>query len=154
MPAIRPSPVTRFWPAIHLHCVAGIATVTLCYARSNPTPHIVAAPTSLTTQERMYASAFLPTKGDLAASEYAGEAVCASCHAGIASLQHQTPMYHAATPASLLSIHSPLKFQESAFSYSVQQTPSGIIFSANSVSASGSHSDSRAVAWAFGNGEA
>ena len=101
----------------------------------------------------MYASAFWPTKGDVAASEYAGEAACAVCHAGIASLQHQTSMYHAATPASLLSIDSPLKFQESAFSYSVQRTPSGIIFSADSVSASGSHSDSRSVAWAFGNGE-
>lgn len=101
----------------------------------------------------MYARAFWPTKGDVAAGEYAGEAACAICHADIASLQHQTPMYHAATPASLLSLHSPLKFQESTFSYAVQQTTSGTIYLVDSVSASGSHSDSRAVAWAFGNSE-
>ena len=101
----------------------------------------------------MYASAFWPTKGDPAASKYAGEAACASCHGDIASLQHQTPMYHAATPASLLSLHSPLKFQESNFSYSVQKTMSGTIYSVDSASAAASDSESRAVAWGFGNGE-
>lgn len=93
----------------------------------------------------MYASAFWPTKGDMAASEYAGEAACASCHAGIASLQHQTPMYHAATPTSVLAIQSPLKFQEGTFSYSVEQTPNGARYSVNSAS--------KSIAWAFGNAQ-
>ncbi|MBB5060687.1 mono/diheme cytochrome c family protein [Granulicella aggregans] len=121
-----------------------MGTVTFCYARSDQNRATTPA-TSLTTQERIYASAFWPTKGDAGADEFAGEAVCEKCHAGIASLQHRTPMYHAATPATRLALKAPLKFQESTFSYSVEQGSSGSIYSVNS--------SSTAIAWAFGNAE-
>jgi hypothetical protein len=124
------------------------AMVTICFARVKD----ASSSLSVATQDRMEDSGWWPTKGSPAASEYAGAAACAECHGDIAALQNTTPMYHAGMPASLstfLSQHPHLTFQESPYNYSIQRTDTGVTYSAND----GTSTGSRPAVWAFGSGE-
>jgi hypothetical protein len=125
-----------------------VATVTICFARGKDFPQNE----SLTTQERMYSQGWWPTKGDPPAKEYVGEVACAKCHGDISVLQSTTPMYHAGTQASrsaILTQHPAISFQEGSYTYSFQKIGANVTYTAND----GVSSDSRPVAWAFGNGE-
>jgi hypothetical protein len=106
---------------------------------------------SMTTSDRIERPGWWPTKGEAARDLYAGSAACAECHAAIADLQEQTPMYHAATLASqsdILSKHDLLRFREAGFSYSLSRSPVGVEFTVND----GVKSDTATVEWAFGDG--
>jgi hypothetical protein len=128
--------------------VLAITTVTISFARANH----VALNGSLTTQERMYSPGWWPTKGDSSAKDYAGQAACVKCHGDISTLQNTTPMYHAgalAMRSPILEQHPSLRFREGDYTYSLEKTQSGVLYSVSD----GVKSESSLVAWAFGNGE-
>ena len=81
---------------------------------------------SQATVDRWSETAWWPTSGTPARSEYAGAKSCAKCHGGIAVTQRTTPMFHAASRPSeseLLRRHPDLFFSESSYSYSLSRRP-------------------------------
>jgi hypothetical protein len=107
---------------------------------------------SQATVSRWSETAWWPTNGAPARSEYAGAEICAKCHPGIAATQRTTPMFHAASRPSeseLLQHHADLSFSEPGYSYSLSSRPYGtkllIKDDPRTISAS--------IDWAFGSGE-
>ena len=105
----------------------------------------------LSTQDRLSAPAFWPTKPGLPLEDYAGSEACASCHAGIYSSQIRTSMALTASPAAssrALLTHDNLNFSSGAFHYSIRASGS----SASYQLASGAKNLRADLAWAFGTG--
>jgi len=114
---------------------------------------------SMATQDRVQFSDWWPTKGAATKADYAPADACNQCHAGIAAVQHTTPMYRAARLASdseLLRTNPRLAFADGTFIYLVESRPSGATLSVARAAAdkdSGKDASSEAIAWAFGEGE-
>lgn len=111
-----------------------------------------ASESSVTTRDRLEDPGWWPTKGDAARNQYVGSESCTPCHQAIAALQHATPMFHAAVPATqsaILISHPRIEFREGDFAYSLSRTPELVKYSASMAE------DSRAAnaTWAMGAGE-
>lgn len=106
----------------------------------------------LATADRVKNPGWWPTKGTPDRSEYVGPAVCGECHFLKAESQKNTPMAHAAMPASSASIlveHGPLVFRSGAYKFEITNSASGPVYSARD----GANSVTQALEWAFGTGE-
>ncbi len=104
------------------------------------------------TVSRWSETAWWPTNGAPALSEYAGSDSCSSCHRGIAATQRTTPMFYAArrpSESELLQRHADLSFSESGYSYSLSRRPTSSILLIENDTAT----ISEPVDWAFGSGE-
>lgn len=107
----------------------------------------------MSTDDRLLAPGWWPTKGSEPRERYVGSAACAACHAPIADTQKTTPMAHTAILANSemfakLGATSPLTFQNGAYKYEITQTPAGPVYSASE----GAQSVSAPLGWVFGSG--
>ena len=104
---------------------------------------------STTTEMRLIAPGWWPTKGTFARDQYVGSTTCRRCHANIVEMQKNTPMAHAATRATadaFINVPTEMQFRAGAFEYLVKQTATGAEYSA----ANGQQSASAALSWVFG----
>jgi hypothetical protein len=125
-------------------------------ANANSTAHAnshapAASKISLSTDDRIHAASWWPTKGTASRADFAGTAECAKCHEQIAVTQRATPMAQASTPAAnspILRSHSDLTDQRAAYRYELSTIGDAVKFSV----AEGADSLSASVEWAFGLG--
>lgn len=106
-------------------------------------------PVSTATEMRLIDPGWWPTKGTFARDQYVGSTTCTRCHANIVETQKNTPMAHAATPATadaFINVPTAMHFHAGAFDYLVKQTATGAEFSATN----GQQSASAALSWVFG----
>lgn len=104
---------------------------------------------STATEMRLIDPGWWPTKGTFARDQYVGSTTCKRCHAGIVETQKNTPMAHAATPATanaFINVPTAMHFHAGAFDYLLKQTETGAEYSATN----GEQSASAAVSWVFG----
>jgi Cytochrome c554 and c-prime len=126
-----------------------VATVFLCArigANSSTKSKI-----SRSTEERIDARGWWPTKSSAARTDFVGTAECAKCHERIAATQLTTPMAQASTSAvnsEILRTHSDLSAQRTAYHYELFANPAAVNFSVSD----GANSLSATVGWAFGLG--
>jgi hypothetical protein len=107
----------------------------------------------MSTDDRLLASGWWPTKGSEPRERYVGSPACAACHAQIADTQKTTPMAHTAMLANSemfakSGITGPLTFRSGAYRYEISQTAAGPVYSASD----GAQSVSTPLGWVFGSG--
>ena len=106
---------------------------------------------SQTTEARLNAPGWWPTKGDRPRKEYVGAAVCASCHAAESKTFQSSAMAHAATRAAdsdSLRLHDHLAFQIGGYSYQISHLGGKDVLKISE----GGSSYSAVLLWAFGMG--
>ena len=106
---------------------------------------------SQTTEDRMEASGWWPTKNVPSESALAGTAECAKCHADKAETQASTPMANAAAAANKADIlrgHELLTRELNPYHYEIQRKDAGSEYSVRN----GNDSLSAALNWALGVG--
>jgi Cytochrome c3 len=104
---------------------------------------------SETTEDRIVASSWWPTKNVPAASQLVGNAECANCHTDKAATQATTPMAHAgarAADAEILRSHEKLTGELSPYRYEIAQGATGSAYSVSD----GAQTVSAQLEWAFG----
>ena len=80
---------------------------------------------STATEMRLIDPGWWPTKGTFARDQYVGSTTCRRCHANIVETQKNTPMAHAATPATanaFINVPTAMHFHAGAFDYLLKQT--------------------------------
>lgn len=113
-------------------------------------PHLLFA--QLSTAEHLAKPGFWPTKVNRSSEEFVGSAVCAKCHAHIASVQETTPMAQSLTKASnsgVLRSHSSLEFESGQYEYEIATAGSESTYTVTD----GTRTISAALIWAFGDGQ-
>jgi hypothetical protein len=113
----------------------------------SPTPSKI----SLTTEDRVQAPGWWPTKGTAPLDDFVGTAECAKCHEKIALTYIHTPMAQASAPAAysqVLRSHDSLSAEHPPYRYELARDSATVNFSVTD----GSASLSTAVLWAFGLG--
>jgi hypothetical protein len=144
-----------------LRMASRIAAMTaLAFLLLWPTLHRVRAQVSdisMATADRVKDPDWWPTKGDAPTADYAPPDSCGQCHAGIAALQHTTPMYLAATPglSEPLRTNPRLTFHDGVFTYLVERRSQGAVLSVtgDADNAAGNDAVAEKIAWTFGEGE-
>jgi hypothetical protein len=104
---------------------------------------------SETTEDRIAASPWWPTKSVADAKQLVGNAECAKCHTDKAATQATTPMAHAgahAAEAEILRSHEQLTGELSPYQYEITRDPGGSTYSV----ADGARKISAQLEWAFG----
>ncbi len=104
---------------------------------------------SETTEDRIAASSWWPTKNVPSTSQLVGNAECAKCHTDKAATQATTPMAHAGTRAAnteILRSHEKLTGELSPYRYEIAQGATGRAYSVSD----GSQTASAQLEWAFG----
>ena len=107
--------------------------------------------TPMTTDERLQAPGWWPTKQSASVDDFIGTRECARCHPKIVATQIDTPMAQAASmPAdsTVLREHERLFRQAGPYSYTISKEESGRSYSVSE----GANSISETVGWAFGLG--
>lgn len=103
----------------------------------------------MTTETRVHSTGFWPTKGTYAKEDFAGEALCAKCHANEAGTWASTPMAHAsmfAKDSAILQQFPALSSHPGPYSYTITKTGDNWDFSVTD----GSKTISEPILWAFG----
>jgi hypothetical protein len=106
---------------------------------------------SQTTEARLKAPGWWPTKGDRLQNEYVGAAECANCHVSESNAFRGSAMAHAATRAAnsdSLRQHDRLTFTIGQYSYEITNSGGKNVLRASK----GSSSHSAILLWAFGMG--
>lgn len=106
---------------------------------------------SITTDDRVQAPGWWPTKSAAARSDFVGTATCAKCHEKQATTYIATPMAQASAPATysqILQGADPFIAERPPYRYELARTNGVVNYSVTD----GIHSLSTAVFWAFGLG--
>src|SRR5437660_12144349 len=77
---------------------------------------------STATEIRLIDPGWWPTKGTFARDQYVGSTTCRRCHRNIVETQKNTPMAHAATPATadaFIGVPPAMHFRAGAYDYLV-----------------------------------
>jgi Cytochrome c3 len=104
---------------------------------------------SETTEDRIAASPWWPTKNVADAAQLVGNAECAKCHTDKATTQATTPMAHAgarAADAEILRSHEKLSGEMAPYRYEIARTAAGSAYSVSD----GAQKASAQLEWAFG----
>jgi Cytochrome c3 len=104
---------------------------------------------SETTEDRIAASPWWPTKTVADAAQLAGNAECAKCHSDKATTQATTPMAHAgarAADAEILRSHEELTGELLPYRYAIARSATGSKYSVSD----GAQNVSAQLEWAFG----
>jgi hypothetical protein len=104
---------------------------------------------STATEIRLIDPGWWPTKGTFARDQYVGSTTCKRCHLNIVETQKNTPMAHAAKPATadaFIRVPPAMHFRAGAYDYLLNQTATGAEYSATN----GQQSASVALSWVFG----
>ena len=104
---------------------------------------------SETTEDRVAASPWWPTKNVADAKQLVGNAECAKCHTDKAATQAATPMAHAgarATDAEILREHEKLTGEIAPYRYEIARGATGSTYSVTD----GTQKTSAQLEWAFG----
>jgi hypothetical protein len=114
----------------------------------------LSAPTGipLTTEDRLQAPGWWPTKGTALRADFAGTAECAKCHEKLALGYITTPMAQASAPAvysQALQSHDQLSAQLAPYHYELARDAAAVNYSVTD----GSNSLNAVLVWAFGLGQ-
>jgi hypothetical protein len=129
-------------------CVAGLAAAFALFSQT-PNTNSSAMEYPMTTENRVLAPGWWPTKGTAPKEDFVGEALCAKCHSNEAAAWAATPMAHAsmlAQDSSILQYFQALTSQSGPYRYKIFKAGDKWNFSVSD----GTSSITEPLIWAFG----